>query len=483
MPGPQADNCTFLARRSFTLEQLPDRATLLIAAEARYAVYVNGHYVGTGPARGTHYRYFYDSYEVGSLLVAGQATPLRPASTAPLSGTTGTVPPVLPALIALIEPLVGTDASWEVCVDPAHRADALFYTHHIGYSEYRDLRRDPVGWELGADRSGGWQGARELCAGGARLGGRELTARDIPPLTERHYRPARIVATGAVPLHRAGIEEDVDYAGLMQVEMHLGLSHSLFREVDALTRGGTATIRPSPRLTTLAAAEGAYLIADFERAICGHLTPAACSGPQSRCGPLPELDFEAGDAGELVPVAGSQPDRTGEGDGRDHQVVCADRTALAAQQRSDHPVVRRRFIIKREGREGAAEPLHPLQVLCHPRRVVRAEGEFGFDDTAQTNRSVRVGEQAVRQTFIRPVDEGHTDAGVEHPHYRRTSTSSGGGSSGSIRSALPWRSRSLRVSGHSVTLSRRINSLTQADRLRCCSRARLRATSRTSAGR
>ena len=42
VPGPQADNCTFLARRSFALEQLPEGATLRIAAEARYAVYING---------------------------------------------------------------------------------------------------------------------------------------------------------------------------------------------------------------------------------------------------------------------------------------------------------------------------------------------------------------------------------------------------------------------------------------------------------
>ena len=199
-----------------------------IAAEARYAVYVNGRYVGSGPARGTHYRYFYDSYEVGALLVAGRNT-VAARVHCPLTGTTGTVPPVLPALIAQIEPFVATDAAWEVSADPAHRSDALFYTHHIGYSEYRDLRRDPEGWEVGTDRFSGWQGARELCAAGARLGGRALTARDIPPLTERHFRPARIVATGAVPLHRAGIEEDVDYAGLMQVEMHLGLSHRLFR--------------------------------------------------------------------------------------------------------------------------------------------------------------------------------------------------------------------------------------------------------------
>ena len=70
VPGPQAQNCTFLARRRFTVRQLSQPATLLTAADARYAVYLNGRYVGSGPAR----RYFYDSYEVGGLLVAGGNT-------------------------------------------------------------------------------------------------------------------------------------------------------------------------------------------------------------------------------------------------------------------------------------------------------------------------------------------------------------------------------------------------------------------------
>ena len=270
VPGPHPDNCTFLARRGFTVAQVPRPATLHIAAEARYAVCLNGRYLGSGPARGTHYRYFYDSYEVGDLLVAGPNT-LAVRVHCPLKGTTGTVPPVLPALIARLDQLVVSDASWQVCADPAHRADALEYNLHIGYSEYRDLRRDPEGWEAGEDRLDGWQEAREVGAADDGLDGRVLTARDIPPLTERHYRPARIVDTGAVPLHRPGVEDDLDYAGLMQVEMHLGLSHQLFQQTDALTRGGAATILPSPRLTTLASAEGAYLIADFERAICGHL--------------------------------------------------------------------------------------------------------------------------------------------------------------------------------------------------------------------
>ena len=270
VPGPQPRNCTFLARRGFTVARVPPAATLLIAAEARYAAYLNGRYLGSGPARGTHYRYFYDSYDVGGLLAEGRNT-LAVRVHCPLDGTTGTVPPPLPALIVRLDPMVVSDASWQVCADPAHRADALLYNLHIGYSEYRDLRRDPEGWEVGEDRFAGWLQAREVGAAGEALDGRVLTPRDIPPLAGRHYRPARIVDTGAVPLHRPGIEDDLDYAGLMQVEMHLGLSHDLFNDIEALTRGGTATVMPSPRLTTLAAGEGAYLIADFERAVCGHL--------------------------------------------------------------------------------------------------------------------------------------------------------------------------------------------------------------------
>ena len=39
----------------------------------------------------------------------------------------------------------------------------------------------------------------------------------------------------------------------MQVEMHLALSHELFQEVDAVTRGGVANILPSPRTNSTSA--------------------------------------------------------------------------------------------------------------------------------------------------------------------------------------------------------------------------------------
>ncbi len=81
VPGPHPDNCTFLARRGFTVAQVPRPATLHIAAEARYAVCLNGRYLGSGPARGTHYRYFYDSYEAGGSARGRSATPSPCAST------------------------------------------------------------------------------------------------------------------------------------------------------------------------------------------------------------------------------------------------------------------------------------------------------------------------------------------------------------------------------------------------------------------
>ena len=56
-------------RRSFALEAEGwDNALLSITADSRYALWVNGVFVGRGPARSWPFAQSYDSYEVGHLL-------------------------------------------------------------------------------------------------------------------------------------------------------------------------------------------------------------------------------------------------------------------------------------------------------------------------------------------------------------------------------------------------------------------------------
>ena len=58
-------NCHFRARRRFST--CPD-GIINIAAESFYALYVNGQFIGNGPARGTYTCNFVDTYDINQYL-------------------------------------------------------------------------------------------------------------------------------------------------------------------------------------------------------------------------------------------------------------------------------------------------------------------------------------------------------------------------------------------------------------------------------
>jgi hypothetical protein len=268
-PGPVSDNYTFLVRRAFDVAAPPARAVLHITAETRYAVYLNGSLVGQGPARGTDKRFFVDSYDVAGRLRAG-VNHLAVRVHCPVAGLTSRARPAGPGVLVQLESLVATDATWQTRVDPAHRADAPLYTHHIGYSELRDLRREPVGWETGADGDDQWHAAVEL-ADAAAFDGRGLDPRPILPLTNELLLPAAVIDHGCVPNHYPDVDDDVDYATLMQMEMHYHLSHQCFSNSEALLAGEPVTVTRVPSLLPNQRGEGAYLLLDWEREVCGNL--------------------------------------------------------------------------------------------------------------------------------------------------------------------------------------------------------------------
>lgn len=268
-PGEKFDNFTFLARKEFIVDDIPERAVLHICADSKYCLYLNGKRVGNGPARGTDIRFFFDSYDVTKGLRTGNNVIAARVHCA-VKALTSAVPPIAPALFVQLESLVQTDSSWQVCVDPSYRADALMYTHHIGYSEFRDLRKELVDWQTCDDQHDGWTAA-ELVSDTPTLKDRVLTPRDIPALTDTRYRPKQLVKTAAVPFHHPDSLDDREYAALMQNEMHLETQGDLFVNVEALLRGEPAQVLPGSRLKTLNAGEGSLVILDFGRELCGNL--------------------------------------------------------------------------------------------------------------------------------------------------------------------------------------------------------------------
>ena len=269
-PGEKHPNYYFLARKEFQIASRPQRARLRIAADGRYAAYLNGEFVGNGPVRGTDRRYFADSYDVAALLTPGPnwiAVEVH-CSVAP----TYTMVPYQPAVLAEIVDITATDASWQVMVDPAHQTAAPLYTPQIGYAEWKRMDAERPGWMSGHDGNEGWH--VPLIAGSpANFGGRRTVARPIAALTQDILNPRTIVASGQVPHSDASIET-VEWAGLIAVEAHHPFQ-------PAAGHGGPACGGYSAPLTVHPAAQrdGVYLILDFGREVYGNLR-VEVDGPQ-----------------------------------------------------------------------------------------------------------------------------------------------------------------------------------------------------------
>lgn len=253
--GDKDRNYYFLARQQFQVAALPSRALLRIAADARYAAYLNGVFVGNGPVRGTHQRYFADGYDVAALLRPGVNwiavevhCCLRPSYA---------MAPFQPALLAELEGLAGTDADWQVRLDPSHRPDAPTYTMQIGFSEWKVLPAECRGWMAGDDDPQAWEVPLEL-GGADELGGRRTVPRPIAALSGESHLPARIVEIGHVPAC-PNAANDPEYAALLAAEAH---------SPKAATSAPEAPVafEPGP------AGEGSYVIFDFGREVLGNLS-------------------------------------------------------------------------------------------------------------------------------------------------------------------------------------------------------------------
>ena len=311
-PSP---NAYFLARKRFTVDSPSDRALLRIAADARYAVTINEAFVGDGPARGTHRRYFADTYDVAALLRPGvNWIAVEVHACLELCYNMAAL---RPALLAEIEGLVATDDSWQVMLDPSHRPEAPTYTVQVGFSEWKDMATEPEGWRTGADGSDGWEAPTVLGAA-EDFGGRVTVPRPIAPLTRDVLLPAGVVAVGGVP-DAGGEARGPKYADLVAEEPHLEAPAERVEDANALTHEeGVTTVRPAED------GAGVFIVLDFGREVFGNFV----------------IDIEAPE-GALLDVAHDD--------------------ALTDGRVNAHPTERYRFADRfalRDGRQTVAQRLH-----------------------------------------------------------------------------------------------------------------------------
>ncbi len=279
-------HCYIYTRRNFELEAPPETATLHVTASDRYVLFVNGAYVGRGPARSDPRRKSYDSHDVARHLVPGRntvairayhfGTPRGDAGDdtgwGVWSGNSYTVGERagLWAQLDLTQPdgsskTIATDSTWRVRPAKAWNRDVGLINRLVGSIEIFDAAADPADWMAPEFNDASWEPAFTVPQ-------RErewflLEASELPRMRETKTFPTRVVTMGEViDMGRAG---QTDVPELLYQEIHFPLEHAIAVDTDALLRGDAAEAELQGRFARQHGVRTPYVILDFGRQIFG----------------------------------------------------------------------------------------------------------------------------------------------------------------------------------------------------------------------
>jgi len=129
---------TFYARKRLSITSKPSDCNLLVSADCRFVLYVNGELVGKGPVRGSTTLQYLESFDLSKYLLCGENELFFEVYS--LQEENFVVHSVAPALIAELPGIVATDCSWEVQQARAWRSDVPYFTPQSGRMEFRDYR-------------------------------------------------------------------------------------------------------------------------------------------------------------------------------------------------------------------------------------------------------------------------------------------------------------------------------------------------------
>jgi hypothetical protein len=266
-------------RKFFDLTAAPAEAALHITAADRYVLYVNGVYLGHGPARSVGPQWMsYDSHDVTPYLRAGRNTI---AVLAYFHGCRNSWSANQRAgLFAQLEwrcagggpQVLGTDATWLWRAMDGYSRDVGLINIYIGYvNEVLDGNLDPAGWMAPDFDDSGWAPAVPVLSKGPisqRSCWRLLEPRVTPLLRERAVSPVRIIRAGEVR------ELPADAFGSSQVperldgEPHEELQFASVEHPELLVAGGHALLA-SAVPSSASEARSALLILDFGKPVLG----------------------------------------------------------------------------------------------------------------------------------------------------------------------------------------------------------------------
>jgi len=195
-PEPQhrADltNIHTMFRKSFQLQQLPQATQLYITADDYYKLYVNGQFVGQGPAQANYYHYFYNTYDITPYLQQGENVIAVHVYYHGLISRSYNSGDHRQGMIAELHIdgnyMFGTDSSWKYRAAAEYKAGPII-GYNTQFSEFIDSRLKQKGW-----RTKGFDDSRWLSASAQLADDHILFQQPTPTLSVYTVKPQLVTA-------------------------------------------------------------------------------------------------------------------------------------------------------------------------------------------------------------------------------------------------------------------------------------------------
>ncbi|MGC8861960.1 MAG: family 78 glycoside hydrolase catalytic domain [Armatimonadota bacterium] len=282
-------------RKLFNLPSGPATALIRVAANSKYKLYINGEYVGKGPARAPAGAAYYDTHDITRFLSKG-------ANVIALlvhyfGETTYAGPPGKPGLNCSLEVecesglglVVVSDETWKACRAPdwTDQGDRINDAH--GFQEVYDAGARIDGWNQVKFKDDQWEHA-------AVVTGPDPRPRPVPQLREERILPKTVVGTfNCNPRGREARPQAIPQA--MSLSALSPLTAGSVKGVNSLLKEDGVTQVRSPR-----GEGGVAIILDFGREVFGNVE----IGIARSSGGCIDIGY-----GELLEDGRVKPDRLG----------------------------------------------------------------------------------------------------------------------------------------------------------------------------
>jgi len=190
-------NSYLYARKTFNVPWKVKNAKAYITADSRYKLYINGIFLGRGPARCDPRWQSYDEYDITKHLYPGinmVAVLVHHLGEETLYCTRGRGGLLFGAWLQGEkgeEMYVVSDGSWKVKLSEAWDSTSPRLTWQLGFAEFYDSRKEPVDWNRISFDDSEWENATVIGKNPVEPW-KNLEPRGIPPLREVELAPIKI---------------------------------------------------------------------------------------------------------------------------------------------------------------------------------------------------------------------------------------------------------------------------------------------------